>query len=321
MAKFEARSQGVSDKTKIDEIDSLKGVRLHELLEFDVYAPSTLGEALTYLSGEGKGSRVLAGGTSLIPEMRKEVSRVTRVVDLSGLSDLRYVRKTQSTIRVGGLTTIRELAEAKIFDDRYCCFRRLEHDLGFVSTRNMATVGGNLAAGADGDLAEILLALDGQVVIRNAKSERTAEPTNLDLAEDELVVEVRFSDLKRPVSTWFNKFEKRKENGKGGITTTTLMKLKDDRTVEDVRIAVSRARGRKTGRVAGAESELRGRTPDAENIGRALDRLVAEIDPAGDFRGSSRFRKLVTRAMVKEGLGKCLEKLDHERRVEGAGQC
>ena len=320
MTNLDALGQGVSDKTEIDETDSLKGVSLHELPEFDVYAPSSLEEALTYLSGEGRGSRLLAGGTSLIPQMRKDGARVTRVVDLSGLSDLRYVRRTLNTIRIGGLTTIRELAEAEIFDDRYCCFRRLEHDLGFVATRNMATVGGNLAAGADGDVAEILLALDGRVVIRNVKGERAAEPTNLSLAEDEVVVEVQFSVLEGPVSTWFSKLEKRNENGKGGITTTTLVKLKDDRTVEDVRIAVSRARGKKTGRAHGAESELRGRTPDAANIGRALDMLVSEIDPAGDYRGSSRFRKEVTRAMVKEGLEKCLEKLNHDR-GEGAGQC
>jgi len=315
---LDARSHSVSDKTQIDEVDSPQGVRLHELPEFEVYAPSSLGEALTYLSGEGRGARLLAGGTSLIPDMRKEGIRVRRVVDLSGLSNLRYVRRTQNTIRIGSLTTIRELTEAKILDDRYCCFKRLEHSFGFVTTRNMATVGGNLAAGADGDLAVILLALEGRAIIRNAKGERTAEPTNLALAEDEVIVEVQFADLKGLVSTWFNKFEKRNENGKAGITTTTVLKLKNNRIVEDVRIAVSRARGKESGRVPGAESELRGRTADAESIGRALDKVESEIDPAGDYRGSPRFRRRVARAMVKEGLAKCLEELDHER---GASQC
>ena len=294
---------------------------MHELPEFDVYTPSSLGEALTFLSGEGRGSRILAGGTSLIPEMRKEGTRVRRVVDLSGLSSLHYVRRKEKTIRIGGLTTIKELTEANVLDDRYCCFKRLGHDFGFATTRNMATVGGNLAAGADGDLAEILLALDGRVIIQNAKGERAARPTDVSLAEDELIVEVRFSDLKGPVSTWFNKFEKRNRNGGGGITTTTMVKLKDDRTVEDVRIAVSRARGKKTGRARGAESELRGGVADSKNIGRALDKLESEIHPAGDYRGSSHFRKEVTRAMVKEGLAKCLEKLDRKQRMEGAGQC
>ena len=294
---------------------------MHELPEFDVYAPSSLGEALTFLSGEGRGSRILAGGTSLIPEMRKEGIRVRSVVDLSGLSNLHYIRRKENTIRIGGLTTIEELTKANVLDDRYCCFKRLGHDFGFATTRNMATVGGNLAAGADGDLAEILLALDGRVIIQNAKGKRAAEPTDVGLAEDELIVEVEFADLEGPVSTWFNKFEKRNRNGGGGITTTTLVKLNDDRIVDDVRIAVSRARGKKTGRARGAESELRGRDADSKNIGRALDTLESEIEPAGDYRGSSRFRKEVTRAMVKEGLAKCLEKLDRKQGREGAVQC
>jgi len=311
-------NHSVSDKTQICEVDSPQGVRLHELPEFDVYVPSSLGEALTYLSGEGRGSRLLAGGTSLVPEMRKTGIRVRKVVDLSGLSDLHYIRRTQNTIRIGGLTTIRELTEAKIFDDRYCCFKELERSFGFVTTRNMATVGGNLAASAEGDLAEILLVLEGRAVIRSAKGERAVGPTNLGLADGELIVEVQFADLKGLVSTWFNKFEKRNEDGKGGIATTTLLKLKNDRSVEDVRIAVSRARWKETGRVRRAESELRGKIANAENVGRALDKLESEIDPAGDYRGSSRFRKEVTKAMVREGLAKCLEKLDRER---GESQC
>ena len=292
---------------------------MHELPEFDVYTPSTLGEALTYLAGEGKGSRLLAGGTSLIPTMRRRGMRVQRVVDLSGLGDLRYIRRTRKTIRIGGLTTISELATTDVLDDRYRCFKRLGHQFGVEATRNMATVAGNLAVGAEGDLVEILHALDGRVVIRSARGERIAEPTDLGLEEDEVIVEVQFAELEGLVSTWFNKFDRRKENGMGVITTTTLVKLKDDRTVEDVRIAVHRARGKKIGRARGAESQLRGKVADSDALGRALDALESEIEPAGDFRGSSRFRKEVTKAMVKEGLAKCLERLTDGRETAGVG--
>jgi CO/xanthine dehydrogenase FAD-binding subunit len=290
---------------------------LHELPDFEVHTPSTLGEALTYLAGEGKGSMLLAGGTSLIPRMRRRGIGVKRVVDLSGLRDLRYIRRTQKTIRIGGLTTISELVTADILDDRYRCFKRLGRQFGVEATRNMATVGGNLAVGPEGDLVEILHALDGRVIIRSARGERIAEPTNLGLAEDEVIVEVQFPELEGLVSTWFNKFDRRRENGMGIITTTILVKLRDDRTVEDVRIVVHRARGREIGRARGAESQLREKVADSDTIGRALDTLESEIEPEGDFRGSSRFRKEVTKAMVKEGLAKCLETLTDGRETAG----
>ena len=88
--------------------------------------------------------------------------------------------------------------------------------------------------------------------------------------------------------------------------------------MEDVRIAVSRARGKEVGRVRGAESELKGKVTEARTIGRALDALESEIDPEGDYLGSVRFRKQVTRAMVREGLEQCLNELRNEREMVGS---
>ena len=295
---------------------------MHELPQFDVYAPSKLGEALSYLSGEGRGSRLLAGGTWLIPAMRKEGTRVERVVDLSGLSNLSYVRRSQNLLRIGALTTISGLADSDILDGRYCCFKRLGRLFGSAATRNMATVGGNLAAGAPGDLAEILAVLEGRVIIHNARRKRVASPTALRLAGDEMIVEVQFADLKGHTATWFNKFEKRKQGGAGLVTTTTLLRLRDRRTVGDVRIALSRIRGKETGRAEKAEAQLRGKAANPENIQRALVALESEMHPAGDYQGSSRFRKKIAVAMVREGLEKCLERLDQAPgRAREEGKC
>ena len=290
---------------------------MHELPEFDVYTPSTLREALSFLSAEGKGSKLLAGGTWLIPRMLKRGVKVDRLVDLSGLDELRYIRRAHKTIRIGGLTTVSDIASADILDGRYRCFRRLGHQFGVEATRNMATVAGNLAAAAEGDLVEIFHALDGQVIVQSARGKRTCDPLGLGLAEDEVIAEVRVAELEGRVSTWFNKFENRRENGTGSITTTTLVKLDDEGSVADVRIAVNRARERQIGRARLAESELKGRTPDDDGIRHALDTLESEISPAGDFRGSSRFRKQVTRALVNEGVTNCLQELGTSRKAEG----
>jgi len=290
---------------------------MQELPEFEVFTPSTLGEVLTFLSGKGKGSKLLAGGTTLIPGMRQEGVRVSKVVDLSGLGELRYIRRAGGTIRVGGLTTIDELATTDLLDGRYNCFKRMKNLFGSLATRNMATVGGSLAAVPEGDLAEILLALDGRVVIRSASGGRVAGPVELELAEDEVIVEAQFDELEGLVATWFNKLDKRRENRRGIVTTTTLLSLSDDGTVADARIAVSRARGEKVGRATGAESELEGRVPREGAIRRALDTLESEIAPTGDYLGSARFRKSVTRAMVGEGLANCLKELGDRQKMGG----
>ena len=290
---------------------------MHELPEFEVYTPSTLEEALAHLSSEGRGSMLLAGGTSLIPRMRKRGVSVKRMVDLSSLRSLHYVRKSGKTIIIGGLTTISELVASEVFDNRYRCFTALGNLFGSEATRNMATVAGNLAASDEGDFVQILYALDGKVVVQSAKGKRMAEPMNLGLAPDEMITEVQFPALEGPVSTSFGKFEKRKGGGKGIVTTTILVRLGKNRTIEDVRIVVSGARGRKIGRSRKAESWLRGKFVDGGAVGHALDALESEIEPTGDFRGSSRFRKEIAKVMVNEGLSQCLEQLTDRPQIAG----
>ena len=282
---------------------------MHELPDFDVYSPSTLRDALAYLSDEGRGSSLLAGGTWLIPKMRRRGSKVKKLIDLSGLQDLHYVRKSGKTIRIGGLTTISELVAAEVLDERYSCFKVLGRLFGVEATRNMATVGGNVAAAEDGDLVEILQALDGRVVVQRAKGQRVAEPADLRLSENEMVVEVRFPALTGRVSTWFDKFEKRRGGGKGIATATILLRLSADKKVSDIRILVNRAKGNKTGRAYRAESKLKGRTVDPVSLGRALDSLESDIKPTGDFRGSARFRREIAKVMVKEGILTCVGRL------------
>ena len=291
---------------------------MHELPEFDVYSPSTLRDALTCLSGKRRGWKLLAGGTALIPEMLREGSDIQMMVDLSGLSELRYVRRTGKTIRIGGLTTISELVDSELLDGKYSCFKRLGRHYGSVATRNMATVGGNIASGT-GDLLEILLALEGSVVVRSAKDKREADPTNLDLQADEVVVEAHFEELGGSVSTWFNKFEKRRGGGKGVATTTTLLKLGEGQAVEDVRIVVSCARGNKFGRAYKAEAELSGKIANSRTIGRALEALESEMRPLGDYLASARFRKVLAMSMVREGLTECLKQLADGEKMEAKG--
>ena len=282
---------------------------MHELPELDVYAPTTLRDAVTYLSGKGRGSALLAGGTWLIPRMRRKGTRIKRIIDLSGLHDLHYVRRTGMTIKIGGLTTISELVAADAFDGKYACFKALGRLFGVEATRNMATVAGNLAAEEEGDLVGILHALDGRVVVQSARGRRIADPTNLGLAEDEMIVEVKLAALRGRVATWFDKFEKRRGGGKGIATTTILLRMSGNRKVDEVKIVVSRARGNKMGRAYVAESELRRKVFNDDVLRRALDGLESDIEPSGDFRGSARFRKEIAKVMVKEGVSKCVQSL------------
>ncbi len=94
-----------------------------------------------------KDSRVVvkAGGVDLLDRIKEGLIRPSRLVDLSGLRDLDFVREdAKDGLHIGALTTLATLDAHPIVRARY---RALAEAAGHAATpqiRNMATLGGNL---------------------------------------------------------------------------------------------------------------------------------------------------------------------------------
>src|SRR5260221_14390079 len=76
--------------------------------------------ALALLARYGPEARVLAGGHSLIPMMKLRLAQPETLVDINGLSELSYVRVTDSAggsgreRRVGGLSRAAQLVDSPV---------------------------------------------------------------------------------------------------------------------------------------------------------------------------------------------------------------
>jgi aerobic carbon-monoxide dehydrogenase medium subunit len=164
---------------------------------FDYTRPASLDEALKLLSSGG-GSKVIAGGQSLLPLLKLRLASADRLVDIGRLGELKGVRSLpDGRLAVGALTTYAELLESPAKE--YGLLRDALPTIGDVQVRNRGTVGGAIAhADPASDLPACLLALDAEVVVRSSKGERTIPITEFfqdsfetAVAEDELVTEVR----------------------------------------------------------------------------------------------------------------------------------
>lgn len=277
---------------------------MREIPDFDIYIPSSLSDALDYLSNEGKEAFIIAGCTDFIPMVKRGRIRPIKVLDISHLRELRYITLDSGFIKIGALTTISDLVNSPVFDNRYGGIKSLERYFGVITTRNMATVGGNLASGGERDLIQIFLALDAQVKIRSLQNERVTSPTEAKPNLGELITEITFKDIGADSCMEFSKFEKRAANGISVCTAAVTLKISDN-LVEDVKIVVNRVKGREPGRLYRVEESIIGkRIEDAIND---VDMMVkSEVDPAGDFRGSKKFRKEITKVLVKRTLIKCI---------------
>lgn len=135
------------------------------LTEFDYARPAGLDEALALLSGT-RGARILAGGQSLLPDLRSGADSARLLVDIRRLADLRGTGRTPDGrhVRIGALTTLADLAADQLVLAEAPELAAAARSNGDPQVRNLGTVGGNLAAaGRATDLPVAAIAADAVV--------------------------------------------------------------------------------------------------------------------------------------------------------------
>jgi len=110
--------------------------------EFDLAIPETVEEALAMLSRDGS-SMVIAGGTDLVPKLKRGQFDPSTVVSLAKLDELAFIRSDKDALTVGSLATLRALEQHPELA-RYPAVAEAVRQVATPIIRNHATVGGNL---------------------------------------------------------------------------------------------------------------------------------------------------------------------------------
>jgi 4-hydroxybenzoyl-CoA reductase subunit beta len=103
---------------------------------FEYRAPKTLAEAARILAGEGPNAMLIAGGTDLLPNMKRRQMAPKVLVSLRSIEELRHNGHSLGA----GLT----LTEVIKLEKTPTALRQAAHQVATVHLRNMGTLGGNL---------------------------------------------------------------------------------------------------------------------------------------------------------------------------------
>src|SRR5688500_2670353 len=107
--------------------------------------PATLAEALAILAGEGAAARLIAGGTDLLPNMKRRHQSASTLVSLMGVPELRAIADGDGgDLRLGATATLAAVAEHASVRARYPALARAVESISSPPLRNMGTLGGNL---------------------------------------------------------------------------------------------------------------------------------------------------------------------------------
>lgn len=111
----------------------------------EVLSPTTLRELTETLAASNGETRVLAGGTDLVVNMKQGVVKPARVVWLGKLGELRDLTVTrEGSLAIGAMCTLAEIAAAPLVRDMFPSLAQAALSVASPAIRNTGTLGGNL---------------------------------------------------------------------------------------------------------------------------------------------------------------------------------
>ncbi len=111
----------------------------HELLQ-----PATVDEAVALLAEHGERALLIAGGTDLLPNMKHRLFEPEFLIALSGVEELRGIREAADGLEIGAMTTLTEVAESSLVQERAPALAQAALAVSGPQLRNMGTLGGNV---------------------------------------------------------------------------------------------------------------------------------------------------------------------------------
>jgi CO/xanthine dehydrogenase FAD-binding subunit len=275
--------------------------------DFDFVQPESCSDLAVLL--QNGDSTILAGGTDLIPRMRRSQFSPDRLVDISHLSDLRSISKTGNQIKIGSLATHADLINSALIQEHATLLVQAAKTIGCQQTRQRGTLGGNLAnASPAADTAPALFALDAKIYIASLQSNRIIPLNNFFLAlgktcltPTEYITSIEF---KIPAGRWGTAYIKLgKRNGMAIAIASVAVYLEVDPAgfLRQARVAFGSVAPCPV-RCSTIESLLVGKEPSPELIKQVSKEIQYDISPIDDIRATKAYRQHASEIILNRAL-------------------
>ncbi|MDM0117654.1 FAD binding domain-containing protein [Variovorax sp. J22R133] len=268
---------------------------------FDYVRAETADEAVQQLRSLGTDARILAGGQSLMAVLNMRLAQPGALIDISRTADLAYVRAERGMLAVGAAATQGSVEWRKTLAQEVPLLAQAFPLISHFQIRNRGTVCGSVAhADPSAEIPLVLLALGGEVVLRNTSKRRTLSAADFfqgmlmtARAPDELLEEVRFPLAAADQRSAFTEFSARH----GDFAIVSVAAVAD---ASGVRLAVGGVADRP--RLAQWPAAPRG-----AELEDALNDFAWELEAQEDAHASATFRRHLVRRLGAQVLRQVME--------------
>lgn len=278
---------------------------------FNYSRAASLDDALQALAAND-GTKVIAGGHSLLPVMKFRLAQPAALVDIAHLPELRGISETAGGVRIGAATTYRDLLESALLKQRFPIIAETTQNIGDLQVRNRGTIGGSLAhADPASDMPAVMLVLDASFGLRSKTGQRSVKAREFFLgafstmlAEDELLIDIVLPPLPAGAGTAYVSYNQAASGY--AVVGAAAMVVKQGGKISK---AVAALTG--LGEIAAlvnAADQLVGSNGDRATLEKIGQAAAAGLDVQGDIHAPTEYRRHLITVALREALAKALER-------------
>ncbi|NMJ44010.1 xanthine dehydrogenase family protein subunit M [Roseomonas sp. JC162] len=113
------------------------------MYDFAYHKPATVADAVKLLADPD--AKAISGGHTLIPALKHRLNKPSAVVDLSGIAEMKGIKRVGNAIVIGALTRHAEVATSAEVKAAIPALAYLASHIGDVQVRNRGTLGGSVS--------------------------------------------------------------------------------------------------------------------------------------------------------------------------------
>ncbi len=112
---------------------------------FELFQPTSIGDAVDLLDRYGDDSWVLAGGLDSFDWFKDRIKKPAAVIDLGAIGELNGISSSTEGLEIGAMTSLTEIETNAEIVGRFGLLAEAAHNVATPQIRNQGTIGGNLS--------------------------------------------------------------------------------------------------------------------------------------------------------------------------------
>ncbi len=275
-------------------------------MDFTFVAPRSEKEVEEELKADG--AYPMSGGTDLLVKIRIGKVKPSKIVSLSKVEALHFIREKNDEIAVGATVTHAELLDDLSIKKNFPLLYDALYTIGSPQIRNRGTLVGNVVnASPAGDGLLALYLLDASVELSNGEELKIEEfvtgPSKTVLKRGEYVKAIHIPKQKWDVH-YFEKIGQRNAMTISTVSVGWLINCENGR-VSDVRMAFGSVAPTVL-RMKKVEKFMKGKKVNRELVDEISKMVGRTVKPIDDVRGSADYRRRLSSnivyRMIEEGI-------------------